>query len=248
MAHTNTWNSAYEASPADGDDVADGAGKVRGLKVDIKERFALEHQYIGDNNDGRLKIDNVTTATRDGYTGADLWTGRFIYNTTNTDFEMYNGSVWVPAGSTVFCRLDFEDLTIADSTDVYLNNGDLNTTLDAGTLWITGSDHLKVPTGYTRVQIIFTAIVQATNTPEFTIFITKNGEGGYGGPSAPQINYSSHTSGTINASGNNISGCSLVIDDTAIGGTDYYTFGFRQENSTSASKDAVGCITARVWV
>lgn len=43
MAHTNTWNSAYEASPADGDNVSDGAGKIRGTRQDVRERIAKDH-------------------------------------------------------------------------------------------------------------------------------------------------------------------------------------------------------------
>lgn len=43
MAHTNTWNAANEASPADSDAVSEGAGKIRTLKLDIRERIAKDH-------------------------------------------------------------------------------------------------------------------------------------------------------------------------------------------------------------
>jgi hypothetical protein len=43
MAHTNTWNAANEASPADSDNVSEGAGKIRTLKLDIRERIAKDH-------------------------------------------------------------------------------------------------------------------------------------------------------------------------------------------------------------
>lgn len=43
MAHSNTWNAAYESSPADGDNVSAGAGKIRDLKQDIRERMAKDH-------------------------------------------------------------------------------------------------------------------------------------------------------------------------------------------------------------
>lgn len=43
--HTNTWNSAYEASPADADPVSEGASKIRALKGDIRERLAKDHYF-----------------------------------------------------------------------------------------------------------------------------------------------------------------------------------------------------------
>lgn len=43
MAHTRTWDAANEASPADGDNVSAGAGKIRDFKVDVRERMAKDH-------------------------------------------------------------------------------------------------------------------------------------------------------------------------------------------------------------
>jgi hypothetical protein len=43
MAHSNTWNAAYESSPADSDAVSEGAGKIRGVKLDVRERIAKDH-------------------------------------------------------------------------------------------------------------------------------------------------------------------------------------------------------------
>ena len=40
---TNNWNSSYENSPADGDNISEGASKIRGLKQDIRERIAKDH-------------------------------------------------------------------------------------------------------------------------------------------------------------------------------------------------------------
>lgn len=42
-AFTRTWNAAYEISPADADNVSEGASKIRNLKVDIRERMAKDH-------------------------------------------------------------------------------------------------------------------------------------------------------------------------------------------------------------
>ncbi len=43
MSYTRTWNAAYEASPADGDNVSEGAERMRDAKTDVRERFARDH-------------------------------------------------------------------------------------------------------------------------------------------------------------------------------------------------------------
>lgn len=45
MAYTDTWNAAFEAVPAAGDNVSDGAEVIRDLKTAIRERVALEHYF-----------------------------------------------------------------------------------------------------------------------------------------------------------------------------------------------------------
>ena len=40
-----TWNAAFEASPADIDDIADGAGKIRELKSAISDRLGVDHYF-----------------------------------------------------------------------------------------------------------------------------------------------------------------------------------------------------------
>jgi len=42
-AKTGTWNAAYEAIPADGDNVSEGATRIRNFKRDIRERMAEDH-------------------------------------------------------------------------------------------------------------------------------------------------------------------------------------------------------------
>ena len=46
MAYTNTWNSAFEASPSDIDVLSDGATKIRALKVAIEERMNKDHYWV----------------------------------------------------------------------------------------------------------------------------------------------------------------------------------------------------------
>lgn len=56
MAHTRTWNTAYEAIPADGDDARGGGNRIRDLKTDISERMRQDHSWdpasADDTNDG----------------------------------------------------------------------------------------------------------------------------------------------------------------------------------------------------
>ena len=54
-AFTITWNSAFEAVPANGDDASEGALRVRQLKNSISERFEVDHSYAGDVDDGAHK-------------------------------------------------------------------------------------------------------------------------------------------------------------------------------------------------
>lgn len=56
MAHTRTWNAAYEADPADGDVAKEGAQRIQDLKKDLRERLAQDHSWDAanpdDTNDG----------------------------------------------------------------------------------------------------------------------------------------------------------------------------------------------------
>lgn len=57
MAHTRTWNAAYEAGPADSQALSQGAARIRELKTDIRERLDLDHIMDDDDtNDGRHRL------------------------------------------------------------------------------------------------------------------------------------------------------------------------------------------------
>ena len=43
MPYTRTWNAAYEAAPADSDNVSAGAGEVRNFRTDVRERMEKDH-------------------------------------------------------------------------------------------------------------------------------------------------------------------------------------------------------------
>lgn len=52
---TRTWDSAYEAIPADSDDASEGASRIRQTRVDVGERLVVDHSWAGDANDGMHK-------------------------------------------------------------------------------------------------------------------------------------------------------------------------------------------------
>lgn len=71
---TNTWNASYESTPADSEDAALGASRIRELKSDVQERMEVDHSWAGDANDGAHKKltmleqgSNPTAAAGSGY-------------------------------------------------------------------------------------------------------------------------------------------------------------------------------------
>ena len=55
MAFSRTWNAAYEAQPADTENISLGAGRIRDLKTDVQERLEVDHFHAGDAQDGEHK-------------------------------------------------------------------------------------------------------------------------------------------------------------------------------------------------
>lgn len=116
MALTDTWNSAFETSPAGEDDIGDGDNRIRELKRALRERIE-KSSYIRDTNDiygvvlveddeGRSKPGNNpavffgTTAEIDALTGlstnggADKSGGELAYDTDDNVLKIYNGTDW----------------------------------------------------------------------------------------------------------------------------------------------------------
>lgn len=52
MPFLDTWNATYEGIPADSENINLGANRIRDLKVNIRERVAVDHSFAGDANDG----------------------------------------------------------------------------------------------------------------------------------------------------------------------------------------------------
>jgi hypothetical protein len=73
MAHTDTWNAAFEALPADSDDVSEGADRIRDLKLAVRERMSMDHYMAiagtdadhGDHSKVTLRVGSAPTQVAD---------------------------------------------------------------------------------------------------------------------------------------------------------------------------------------
>jgi hypothetical protein len=97
-----TWNSAFEAVPADTDDIMYGAGDIRSFKVAVRERLMVQHDFenTGNHLPGQCSILFEGTAAQiNALTG--LTDGCFAFNTDTGSFMRYSGtlSAWVPISS-----------------------------------------------------------------------------------------------------------------------------------------------------
>jgi hypothetical protein len=68
---SRTWDTAYEALPADNESVTQGSGRIRNLKLDIQEREAVDHSWLGDANDGAHLHSTYLAQTVDPPNAAD---------------------------------------------------------------------------------------------------------------------------------------------------------------------------------
>lgn len=64
MAFTYTWDDSFEATPADGDDVSEGALRIRDTKKATSERLEIEHDFkaSGKHLPGKVTVLQVDTA------------------------------------------------------------------------------------------------------------------------------------------------------------------------------------------
>jgi hypothetical protein len=83
----------------------------------IDESMTSLAQWLSDNPGSAT----LTTAARDALSGAALWTGRAIYNTTLSRQEVYNGVAWVRPGITA--HADLSGLAGSAHPDHLLNDG-----------------------------------------------------------------------------------------------------------------------------
>jgi hypothetical protein len=102
-----TWDSAFETSPADTDEIKYGAGKIRELKTAISEREELEHDFksTGKHKPGKCSVLYKGTTTEiNALTG--MSEGAIAYDETLQKMKIYESAAWavltispIPAGT-----------------------------------------------------------------------------------------------------------------------------------------------------
>lgn len=74
MSFDDVWNTAYEATPADNENISLGAGRIRDLKINIRERAGIDHSWGDAQDDGKhnqvtlhaLSVTPTTPTSTDG--------------------------------------------------------------------------------------------------------------------------------------------------------------------------------------
>lgn len=90
-----TWDSSFEAAPADTDEIKYGAGKIRELKAAINERAIVEHDWraTGKHLPGKTScLYTGTTTEINALTG--MSEGAIAYDETLGKLKMYTASAW----------------------------------------------------------------------------------------------------------------------------------------------------------
>jgi len=121
-----TWDSAFEASPADTDEAKYGATKIRQLKLAVSERGELEENWkLGTqpfHKAGKCSVLFIGTTTEiNALTGMPL--GSIAWDTTLSVLKAYNGSAWIttePASVNLstYLKKDLAGQTILESVAV----------------------------------------------------------------------------------------------------------------------------------
>jgi hypothetical protein len=61
---SEVWNVGFEGLPPDTENINLGAGRIRNLKLDIRQRMAIDHQWAGNAFDGKhLQVQLPAIAT-----------------------------------------------------------------------------------------------------------------------------------------------------------------------------------------
>lgn len=142
-AFSEPWDASFEAVPADNEVIKNGAGEIRALKRDVREREAVDHSWAGDANDGkhlhatlRAQGGDPTLDPTDGsiYTKVISGTTEAFYKDSNNRVIQLtsNGVLNVPAlpptlpqliatgGATASPNIDFVNLLSASFTSFEL--------------------------------------------------------------------------------------------------------------------------------
>lgn len=145
MAFTDVWNAAYEAIPADTDQESLGAGVIRDLKLNVRERMAQDHSWIGDNNDGFHNFATLISQAADpvpsfdaGKTGASLYSKTvsgnvelFYRDSSGNVIQLTGNGLLLGGFSTGDAKPTFK--TVADTGWVLANDGTIGDASSGGT-------------------------------------------------------------------------------------------------------------------
>lgn len=62
MSFADVWNPAYEGIPADSENISLGAGRIRDLKVNVRQRGGQDHSWGDTADNGRHNVITFNTA------------------------------------------------------------------------------------------------------------------------------------------------------------------------------------------
>jgi len=106
---SDTWDAAFEASPADTDNASEGALRIRKTREAVQERGVVDHSWAGDAEDGKHKKSTYLVQGSDPTVAANEGTSyskdadsiaEFHYKNENADVVQITrkDSINLPAG------------------------------------------------------------------------------------------------------------------------------------------------------
>jgi len=87
MAFTYTWDATFEGLPTDGENISQGAQRIRDLKVAVRERLEVEHDFEAS---GKHIAGKCTILQEDTAANLDLVEGGLGYATDEK--KLYKGT------------------------------------------------------------------------------------------------------------------------------------------------------------
>jgi hypothetical protein len=261
---TEVWNATFEGLPPDTENINLGAGRIRNLKVDIRQRMVIDHQWAGNAFDGKhLQVQLPAIATPPALDGGDGCvfasnpagpTELFYRDSSGNTVQLTsNGSVASPAAFPAGTRLLFENVAppagwiqitgVHDYTVRIV--GDSSGQTSGGT-WVIGGLSATTTTSTTTGTTTNTSTTTSTTTGTS---VTLAGGVSVLGHAIDISEMPSHThnsdyptfAGTLNSSGSNSS--SLATGTTthatsANGGGAAHTHGVSNTMSASATSNS----------
>lgn len=141
MAFTNAWDATEEATPANVDKLKLGAGEIRNLKKDTRERLEIDHEFstVGGGTDTGFHkkvtaVKTIITEPASGYTSIGAETTNLVYFpegdskrtvvNTNEAQTLTNKTLTTPIIGTIS---NTGTLTLPTSTDTILGRATTDT-------------------------------------------------------------------------------------------------------------------------